>query len=107
LSQVAFQVPTLEKGDAGNSRALLRLDVERRGEEHRTRASEERTSIHYWMISAGTLHQAPANGFRGGVPIGVEKRNGAFFRKIDHHLRAVLPDGLRHGRAYQQAAGRG
>jgi mutator family transposase len=31
----------------------------------------------------------------GSVPTSVEKRNGAFFRKVDHHLRAVLPDGLR------------
>jgi hypothetical protein len=37
----------------------------------------------------------------GRVPIGVEKRNGAFFRKVDHHLRAVLPDGLRRNTPWE------
>src|SRR5512138_3598475 len=39
---------------------------------------------------SGGVTGGPIEG--GRVPIGVEKRTGAFFRKIDHHLRAVLPD---------------
>jgi len=31
----------------------------------------------------------------GRVPIGVERRNGAFFRKVIHYTRAGLPDGRR------------
>jgi hypothetical protein len=34
-------------------------------------------------------------GTDGGVPIRVEKRNGAFFRKDEHPTPAVLADGLR------------
>src|SRR4029434_4295796 len=33
-------------------RALLSLGNERRGEEHRTRASEERAAVHHWMTSS-------------------------------------------------------
>jgi hypothetical protein len=37
----------------------------------------------------------------GRVPIGVEKRNGAFFRKDDHPLRAVLQDGFRRNTPWE------
>ena len=42
----------------------------------------------------------------GRVPIGVEKRNGAFFRKVNHHMRAVLPDGLRRNAPWKSIPAR-
>jgi hypothetical protein len=35
---------------------LLGLGGERRGEEHRTRASEERAALHHWMTSSARLN---------------------------------------------------
>ena len=49
----------------------------------------------------GLLTSMKAAGRVGRVPIGVEKRNGAFFRKVDHHLRAVLQDGLRRNAPWE------
>src|SRR5215470_16011771 len=41
----------VEDADHRN-RLLLCLDGERRGEEHRTRASEERATVHHWITSS-------------------------------------------------------
>src|SRR6266542_331311 len=42
---------------------------------------------------------------RGGVPLDVEKRNGAFFRRDVHHTPAVLPDGLRRNAPWASIPG--
>jgi len=42
-------VSSEEHTDPPNPSGLLRLGGERRGEEHRTRASEERTAVDHWF----------------------------------------------------------
>src|SRR5262249_43379212 len=54
---LAKRLPFRAVGGAENTNppylaSLLRLSGERRGKYHRTRASEERPSIHYWMTSS-------------------------------------------------------
>jgi hypothetical protein len=53
------------------------------------------TQFSLWILPEPVKGTHKSDGTAGRVPIGVEKRTGAFFRKIDHHLRAVLQDGLR------------
>ncbi len=40
-----------EETDPGDLLRLLGLDGERRGEEHRIRASEERATVDHWVLS--------------------------------------------------------
>jgi hypothetical protein len=46
--------------DPVDSPRLLRLDTKRRSEEYRTRASEERAAVHYWMLVLDASVQLPA-----------------------------------------------
>src|SRR5215471_16968612 len=49
---VTFCRPLVEISDARHLPRLLPLGGERRGQEHRTRASEERAPVHYWITSS-------------------------------------------------------
>jgi hypothetical protein len=49
----------------------------------------------FWIVDGCCSDQCHCSTWVGGVPIRVEKRNGAFFRKDEHPTPAVLADGRR------------
>jgi hypothetical protein len=56
------------------------------------------TKTHFRGYRPSTLTSLRTHGC---LPIVVKKRNGAFFRKIDHTLRAISPDGLRRNAPWE------